>query len=505
VSGPYDDDLSRPLEGALEASTSEGATGPAVGRDEWVARHGGNREQRGGRIGALEERLRRVPWWAWLTLFVAIFAMVPVAYDSGYIRRVAFDIALYMLLALGLNVVVGWGGLLDLGFVAFYGIGAYAYALLSSDHYGIHLPTIVLIPLIVVIGAVVGLLVGLPSRRLTGDYLAIVTLFFLQLFLTVTTNGDDLFGHNVTSGANGILRLDPLSVFGHALPASTGNGSFNVAYMYVVLAVFVVVFVALRFVNLSRTGRAWRSLREDSLAAEVMGMPVNSLKLMSFAFGAATAALAGTFVAAVNTSVFPLSFSFPLLIIIYTMVILGGAGSQAGVVLGAVLIGILLELLRDPGDSRLLFYTVIALGLIAAFRFSVRLAVVLAGTVVFGVVVHSIAGAIDSGWVNGSGGGGGGVADFFANWVIVPTSLAAWVTPVSYVSLVVLALILTLLHGWVRLALLVPVLYLAAFVWENVMLSKPEPTRYIVLGVLLIALMILRPNGLLGEKRVEII
>ncbi len=132
-----------------------------------------------------------------------------------------------MLLALGLNVVVGWGGLLDLGYVAFYGIGAYAYALLSSDHYDIHLPTFVSIPLVVVIGAVVGFLVGLPSRRLTGDYLAIVTLFFLQLFLTVTTNGDDLFGHNVTGGANGILSVDPLSFFGHELPVSTRRRSLQ--------------------------------------------------------------------------------------------------------------------------------------------------------------------------------------------------------------------------------------------------------------------------------------
>lgn len=505
MSGGYDDELSRPLEGALEASTSEGESSPAVGRDEWVARHGGNREQHGGRLGTLEERLRLVPWWAWLTTFVALFALVPVASDNGYVRRVAFDIAIYMLLALGLNVVVGWGGLLDLGYVAFFGIGAYSYALLSSDHYGINLPTIVSIPLIVVIGAGVGLLVGLPSRRLTGDYLAIVTLFFLQLFLTLTTNGDDLFGHNVTGGANGILRVDPLSVFGHELPVSGGGGLFNPAYLYVVLAVFVVVYVALRFVNLSRTGRAWRSLREDPLAAEVMGMPVNWLKLMSFSFGAAVAALTGTFVTALNASVFPLSFSFPLLIIIYTMVILGGAGSQAGVVLGAVLIGILLELLRDPGDARVLFYAVVVLGLLAAFRLSVRLAVVLGGTLVFGVVVHSVVGAVDNAWVDGSGGEGGGVADFAANWVIVPTDLAAWVTPVSYTSLIALALILTLLHGWVRLALLVPVLYLAAFVWENVMISKPEPTRYIILGVLLIALMVLRPNGLLGEKRVEII
>jgi len=503
--GGYDDELTRPLEGALEASTSEGATSPAVGRDEWVARHGDNRARRGGPLGTLEERLRVVPWWAWLTLFVTAASLVPVFSDSGYVRRVAFDIAIYMLLALGLNVVVGWGGLLDLGYVAFYGIGAYAYALLSSDHYGVHLPSLVSIPLVVVIGAIVGFLVGLPSRRLTGDYLAIVTLFFLQLFLTVTTNGDDIFGHNVTGGADGILRLDPLNLFGHNLPVSSGGGIFNVAYLYVVLAAFVVVFVALRFVNLSRTGRAWRSLREDPLAAEVMGMPVNWLKLMSFSFGAAIAALSGTFVSALNASVFPLSFSFPLLITIYTMVILGGAGSQAGVVIGAILIGTLLEVLRDPGNSRVLFYAVIVLGLLAALRLSLRLAVVLGGLFVFGLVVHVVAGSIDHGWVNGSGGSGGQVADFMARWVVVPSAPAGWISPVSYITLVVMALILTLLRGWVRLVVLVPVLYLAAFVWENVMLAHPEPTRYIILGVLLISLMILRPSGLLGEKRVEII
>ena len=503
--GGYDDELSRPLEGALEATTSEGPTSPAVGRDEWVARHGDNRSRRGGPLGTIEDRLRRVPWWAWLTLFVAAASLVPVVSDNGYVRRVAFDIAVYMLLALGLNVVVGWGGLLDLGFVAFYGIGAYAYALLSSEHYGIHLPTIVAIPTVVLIGAVVGFLVGLPSRRLTGDYLAIVTLFFLQLFLTVTTNGDDLFGHNVTGGANGLLNVDPFSFFGRALNVSGEGGVFNVAYLYVALAFFVVVYVLLRFVNLSRTGRAWRSLREDPLAAEVMGMPVNWLKLLSFAFGASIAALSGTLVSALNASVFPLSFSFPLLITIYTMVILGGAGSQGGVVIGAVLIGVLLEVLRDPGDSRVLFYAVIVVGLIAALRLSWRLAAVLGGLLAFGVVVHTILGAVDDAWTNGSGGEGGGVADFMANWVVVPSAPADWVAPVSYVGLIALTLLLTVLKGWVRLAVLVPVLYLAAFVWENVMLAKPEPTRYIILGVLLIGLMIARPSGLLGEKRVEII
>src|SRR5206468_7767699 len=121
----------------------------------------------------------------------------------------------------------------------------------------------------------------------------------------------------------------------HSLPVQH-EGIFAVSYLYVVLGIFVVVYVALRLVNESRTGRAWRSLREDPLAAEVMGMPVNWLKLLSFAFGAAVAALTGTLVAALSASVFPLSFYFTLLITIYTMVILGGSGSMSGVVVGAL-------------------------------------------------------------------------------------------------------------------------------------------------------------------------
>src|SRR5471030_2971925 len=270
-----------------------------------------------------------------------------------------------MLLALGLNVVVGWGGLLDLGYIAFYGVGSYMYAIFDSDKFGFHLPTVVAIPAITIGGALVGLLVGLPSRRLSGDYLAIVTLFFLELFETVATNGNAIFGHDVTGGANGILRVDPLSLGGHSLSVQH-QGVFAVSYYYVALGVFLVVFVALRSVNLSRTGRAWRSLREDPLAAEVMGMPVNWLKLMSFATGAAVAALTGSFSTSLSASVFPLNFSPVVLITIYAMVILGGSGSQPGVVLGAILVNVLLQFLQNPGEARVLFYLLVVVGVVAA-------------------------------------------------------------------------------------------------------------------------------------------
>ena len=207
-------------EGLMTDSTPHGshvpAEGPAVGQDEWVARHAERRFMPGGPLGTIEDRIRRVPWWAWLILFLAAaLDCSRVVEPSGYVRHVAFSTVLYMLLALGLNVVVGWGGLLDLGYVAFYGIGAYAYAMLDSPTIR-HPPSDArLVPLIVAIGgASSGFLLGLPSRRLTGDYLAIVTLFFLQLFQTITTNGDAAFGHNITGGPFGILQRRPVRPLG---------------------------------------------------------------------------------------------------------------------------------------------------------------------------------------------------------------------------------------------------------------------------------------------------
>jgi branched-chain amino acid transport system permease protein len=485
----------------------ESAGGPAVGVDEWVARHGENRFVRSGPLGVVERRLRGLPWWSWLTLFVCIVALIPAGFSSGYVRRVAFDTTLYMLLALGLNVVVGWGGLLDLGYIAFYGVGAYSYALLDSNQLHVHLPTIATVPVVIVVGALIGWLVGLPSWRLSGDYLAIVTLFFFQIFIVIVTNGDHLFGHDLTGGSNGIGGVDanirPFNLFGHDLPVAHA-GVFNVRYLYIALAFFAVVFVLLRFVNDSRVGRAWRSLREDPLAAELMGMPVNWLKLLAFSFGAAVAAASGTIFAALNAGVFPTTFAFPLLITIYTMVILGGSGSQAGVVIGAVIVNVLLELLRDAGNARYVFYAVVVAAVYALYRASLRLAVVLGGTVALGFVAHAVASGISKHAVGGPGNGGGWLFDGLKHWIIVPQSLGPWKV-ITYIGLIAAVLALTLLRDWARVAVLVPTLYLAAFVWENVMLASPEATRFIVIGAILVAVMVARPSGILGERRVEII
>ncbi|MGZ4280527.1 MAG: branched-chain amino acid ABC transporter permease, partial [Gaiellaceae bacterium] len=336
-----------------------------------------------------------------------------------------------------------------------------------------------------------------------GDYLAIVTLFFLQAFLTIMINGSSIFGVNLTNGANGIAQVDPLNIFGHHLPVAH-LGVFNVWYLYVALAFFVIVLVSLRFVNDSRTGRAWRALREDPLAAELMSMPVNKLKLMAFAFGAATAGLTGALFASLNAGVFPASFALPLLITIYAMVILGGAGSQAGVVLGAILVNVLLEVLRSPQHSRWVFYAAVLAALIAFLRPWKWFAIVLLGTLAFGVVVREIAHAIHPAWTAGATQGTDSVGRLIGHWVAVPATLGSGKT-IAYVALIAMVLTLTTLKGTKRMLFLIPTLYMGAFVWENVLALKPEVTRFVLLGALLVGVMTTRPQGILGTTRVEIV
>ena len=326
---------------------------PRIGVDEWVASAEERRAQLARRPGAGRDRPRTAALK--LLALVVPFAVFPLFVDSAYLMQVGIDTLIFVLLALGLNVAVGWVGLLDLGFVAFFGIGAYLYAALASEYAGRHWDATLAIPLIAVAVAVVGFLVGLPSRRLVGDYLAIVTLFFLQLWLVVLINA------SWSRGPNGISDIYPLQFFGRQITSLDG-------YYYVALVAFVLIISFLYLLNQSRTGRAWRALREDELAAELMTMPVSRLKLMGFAVGAGVAGVAGAIFAPVQGAVFPANFDLVLLITVYAMVVLGGAGSLLGVTMGAVLINAALEALRDADNASWIFYGILAIALIAMLR-----------------------------------------------------------------------------------------------------------------------------------------
>jgi branched-chain amino acid transport system permease protein len=471
---------------------------PRIGVDSWVAEADERRE-----AGRVRRAVEGVPRSARFGAFVAVAAIIPLLSSNEYVIRVGVDTLIFGLLALGLNVVVGFAGLLDLGYVAFYGFGAYSFALLSSDKFGVHWPAEASLPVIVLLTALVGLLLGLSSRRLLGDYLAIVTLFFGLAFVTFTTNGNrlTLLGHSravdLTSGPNGISGLDPLNFFGLHVNSVRG-------YFYVALITLALVVVALHFAAESRTGRAWKALREDTLAAEAMSIPVNRLKLLAFAFGAGIAGLTGTISAAVDGAVFPDNYDTPLLITIYAMVILGGVGSLSGVVLGAITINVSLEVLRDANQARWLFYSAVLITLVAKMRPWPKLAAVVASLVGFGYAFHAIVAAIWPAGTKGQAAGGDAIGRAVQSWVIRPERHAILIGNYAFVGLIAAVLALTLLRGLWRTVFLVPTLYLAAFVWENRLVFEPSVTRLILLGALLIVLMNARPQGLLGTARVEI-
>ena len=372
----------------IPARPDEGEPGIRVGVDDWVATHEHRQEHRGGPLGRIQRELERAPRPAFYAAFGIAAALLPAFTSNGYIIRVGFDTLIYMLLCLGLNVVVGYAGLLDLGYVAFYGTGAYIFAMLASPKFGLHWDTLFVVPIAVVLTGLLGLLVALPSRRLIGDYLAIVTLFFGQLWVSVMQNGSRIsllgFGHHswdLTGGPNGIVNIDNWDLAG--LKVSSVQG-----YYYAALIVFLVSLFAVYLIDISRTGRAWKSLREDPLAAELMGIPVNRLKLVAFAVSAGIGGLAGTLFAALNTAVFSADFSTSTLIIIYAMLILGGAGSLGGVIVGAFVVNVSLEALRTPGHATWIFYIVILATLIVKVRPWKWLFIVVGGTIGLGYLLH---------------------------------------------------------------------------------------------------------------------
>ena len=285
---------------------------------------------------------RRMAW-----VLGAVAVVGPLAAPNDYWIGVMARICLYATLALGLNIVVGFAGLLDLGYVAFFGIGSYLYAFLASTHFGLHLPFLLAVPIVVVLTAFSGILIGAPTLRLRGDYLAIVTLGFGEITYLLLINLDRPV--NITGGPSGIIGIHPPAVAGFAL-------SRNTQYYYLFLATLALTLLASGRLRRSRIGWAWQAIREDELAARAMGINTTVAKLQAFAIGASFAGIGGSFLASWQRSVFPENFLFTESINILAMVILGGMGNLLGVVMGATLLVSLPEVFRDLQRYRLLVF-----------------------------------------------------------------------------------------------------------------------------------------------------
>jgi len=291
-----------------------------------------------------------------ILLLLGSLLVIPQVLPNNYWQSIFSITGVYAMLALGLNIVAGFSGLLDLSYVAFFGIGGYAFALLSSDQFGIHLPFLAAVPLAAAVAMVIGCILGLTSIRLRGDYLAIVTLAFAQIFKLLLLNLDTPI--NITGGVNGIYSFDMARIF--FLKIATPE-NYSTLIWSCVLLVFIVSFR----LKESRIGRGWQAIREDELAANAIGITVTSLKLYSFATGAAIAGFSGAVFASFQDSVFPNNFDFQQLVIVYCMVIIGGLGNIYGVIAGAVVLSILPEALREYGGLRMMIYGVALVCIIA--------------------------------------------------------------------------------------------------------------------------------------------
>ena len=282
-----------------------------------------------------------------MAALVAFAIIAPLVAPNDYWIGVMARICLYATLALGLNVVVGFAGLLDLGYVAFFGIGSYVYAFLASPQFGLHLPFLVALPIVLVVTALSGVLIGAPTLRLRGDYLAIVTLGFGEITYLLLINLDRPV--NITGGPSGIVGIDAPAFWRLAITT-------NRQYYYMFLVMLLVALVASARLRDSRIGWAWQAIREDELAARVMGINTTVAKLQAFATGAALAGVGGAFLASWQRSVFPDNFLFTESINILAMVIVGGVGNLLGVMVGAAIIVALPEIFRDLQLYRLLVF-----------------------------------------------------------------------------------------------------------------------------------------------------
>ncbi|MEN9374365.1 MAG: hypothetical protein RIR79_1917 [Pseudomonadota bacterium] len=275
--------------------------------------------------------------------------------------RIADMALLFVLLSLGLNIVVGYAGLLDLGYVAFFAIGAYTFGLMSSPHLtdtfpmiaemfpnGLHASLWVVLPLGAAMAGIFGVLLGAPTLRLRGDYLAIVTLGFGEIIRVFMNNLDQPY--NITNGPKGISQIDSLNFFGLDLGKKLMVGNFEVAsvtlYYYLFLVLVVLSVIISHRLELSRIGRAWMAIREDEIAAKAMGINTRDLKLLAFGMGATFGGVSGVLFASFQGFISPESFGLTESVMIVAMVVLGGVGHLPGVILGAVLLSALPEVLR---------------------------------------------------------------------------------------------------------------------------------------------------------------
>jgi len=284
----------------------------------------------------------KVPFWVWVIIILA-FALAFPNFTTRYAQDIAIQVLIYICLGLGLNIVIGLAGMLDLGYIAFYGVGAYTYALLSV-HFGMSFW--MSLPVAATTAAIAGCIIGYPTLRMRGDYLAIVTLGFGEIVRLILNNWMSL-----TNGPNGILGIKPPAIF---IPIFEGGLRFEHFYLkklfylyYVVLGLAVFTIIAVHRLNYSRIGRAWESIREDETAAELMGVNTFMLKLLAYAMGAVFAGLAGAFFAARMRFVSPESFTFIESAMVLCMVVLGGMGSIPGIILGVGALIILPEVFRE--------------------------------------------------------------------------------------------------------------------------------------------------------------
>ena len=288
--------------------------------------------------------------WLGVALIAFALAVLPFALaqiGTTWVRITNYAI-LYVLLALGLNIVVGFAGLLDLGYIAFYAVGAYTYALLASPHLGLHLPFWIILPIGAAIAAFFGVLLGAPTLKLRGDYLAIVTLGFGEIVRIFLNNLSRPV--NITNGPQGIALIDPFRIDGLSFAGTQAIAGLNfsgpVKYYYLLLLVMLAVIVVnLRLQN-SRIGRAWEAIREDEIAARAMGINTRNMKLLAFAMGASFGGIAGGMFSAIQAFISPESFVLVESIMVVSMVVLGGMGNVWGVILGALLLSFTPEVLR---------------------------------------------------------------------------------------------------------------------------------------------------------------